>query len=139
MALLANGASALKHLVTMSTHQLFGFAMIDAHQGLVAHHDPEVSVVDDQGIGDAVQDPVQELFTRRDRIHFQFHEDLVTADTSTDERYCQRFTRRTGRRRCTSDVSSLLHDFNKRGNGLPHNDLMASKSDGDSAPATLSP
>ena len=79
MALLANGAAALKHLVTMSADQLFGFAMIDAHQGLVAHHDPEVSVVDDQGVGDAVQDPVQELFTRRDRIHFQFHENLVTS------------------------------------------------------------
>jgi hypothetical protein len=106
MALLANGAAAVKHFVTMSAHQLLGFAMIDAHQGLVAHHDPEVSVIDDQGVGDAVQDPVQELFTRRDRIHFQFLEDLATADTSIDERCCQRLTRRKGCRRWTSDVSS---------------------------------
>src|SRR3990172_6342466 len=64
VACLADGAAAVKQLVTIPSDRLSRFELVGGEQGLIAHHDPAVAVVDDQRVGDAVQDPFQEVVIR---------------------------------------------------------------------------
>ena len=62
VAFLAHVAAAVKHLVTVFPDHLVEVDLVGPRQGLVGHHDSVVAVIDDQRVGDAVQDPVQERF-----------------------------------------------------------------------------
>ncbi len=61
MTIIANGRTVVKNLITRFANELVFRQLKEVHHRLIALENPEFTIINGKGVGDAVKNPAEEL------------------------------------------------------------------------------